>query len=312
MKTIYYSLSEACAELQPSVATVGFFDGVHLGHRYVVSQVMEEARRQGLASTVITFERHPRQVVHPEWKPQLLTTLDEKQQCLEQTGIDQLVVLRFDVVMAALTGREFMEHVLSEQLQVRTLLMGYDNQFGRGRTEGMEDFRRYGQELGMPVRQLSIAPSGSISSTHVRQSLSEGDVAEAFRCMGRPYTLSGRVVVGEHIGTAMGFPTANLEPDAPEKLLPAPGVYAVTVQLEAAQGLWHGMMNIGTRPTFDGQRQTLETHIFQYEGSLYGQRMTVSFVKRLRDERRFSSMEALTAQLRRDAEKAETILNKGI
>lgn len=309
MKTLFYSLSDVC-RMQPSVATVGFFDGVHLGHQYVVSQLQEEARRQGLPSMVITFEQPPRQVIHPDWAPQLLTTLDEKRQLLASIGIDQLVVLRFDMAMASLTGREFMERVLGDHLHVRTLLMGYDNRFGRGRTDGLEDFRRYGAELGIEVRQLKVAPQGDISSTRVRQSLSAGDVAEACRCLGRPYTLSGYVVSGEHVGSVMGFPTANLKPDVSEKMLPASGAYAVLAQLEGTQEQWHGMMNIGTRPTFDGQRQTLETHLFHYKGNLYGQRMTISFVERLRDEQRFSSMEALTAQLRKDAEEAENILNK--
>lgn len=311
MKTIYYSLGDKCS-LPPSVATVGFFDGVHLGHRYVLGQVVDEARRQGVSATVVTFARSPRQVVQPDWTPRLLTTLDEKLEQLHATGVDQVVVLRFDAAMAALSGRAFMERVLRDDLGVRTLLMGYDNRFGHDRSDRFEDFCRYGDQLGVSVRQLTQAPAGAVSSTRVREALMRGDVAEASRLLGRYYNLFGQVVSGEHIGTVLGFPTANLAPDTAEKLLPAPGVYAVKVWLEQSSALLQGMMNIGTRPTFDGRQQTLETHIFDYHDNLYGQRISIRFVDRLRDEVRFDSREALVSQLQRDASQARSILNTTI
>ena len=299
----------------PCVATIGFFDGVHLGHRHIIEKVVETARQEGLQSMVVTFERHPRQVLCPDWHPQLLSTLQEKAMLLSQTGIDQLVVLQFDEAMAAMSAREFMYDVLLQQLGVRILVTGYDNCFGhreKGSTEGFADYVAYGHEMGMTVLRGDAFDADDIrvSSSQIRRFLTMGDVATAARCLGRPYQLTGTVVSGEHIGTTMGFPTANLQLDDADKLVPASGVYAVEVCLGDAQEWLYGMMNIGSRPTFGGHHQTLETHLFNYSGNLYGQTMTISFVHRHRAECRFDSMEALRAQLREDALQIEQFLEK--
>lgn len=310
MKRIYLNRQE---ELPVScVATIGFFDGVHLGHRYIISKVVEMARRKGLASTVVTFERHPREVLHSDWCPQLLTTIDEKAELLSQTDIDYLVVLQFDEAMASLSAQDFMHDILQQRLGVKVLVTGYDNRFGHNRTEGFDDYVRYGREMGMAVVQGDPIEVSSIrvSSSKVRRLLAEGLVEQAAECLGRPYMLSGRVVCGEHIGREMGFPTANLQLADSGKLIPASGVYAVKVKLEGSTELYHGMMNIGSRPTFGGQHQTLETHIFHFDGNIYGQQMTVLFVSRLRSEQRFDSREALMSQLESDLHQAEAVLAK--
>ena len=310
MKRIYLNRQE---ELPVScVATIGFFDGVHLGHRYIISKVVEMARRKGLASTVVTFERHPREVLHSDWCPQLLTTIDEKAELLSQTDIDYLVVLQFDEAMASLSAQDFMHDILQQRLGVKVLVTGYDNRFGHNRTEGFDDYVRYGREMGMAVVQgdpIEVSSIG-VSSSKVRRLLAEGLVEQAAECLGRPYMLSGRVVCGEHIGREMGFPTANLQLADSGKLIPASGVYAVKVKLEGSTELYHGMMNIGSRPTFGGQHQTLETHIFHFDGNIYGQQMTVLFVSRLRSEQRFDSREALMSQLESDLHQAEAVLAK--
>ena len=313
MKTIY--LSKQSETLSPSVATIGFFDGIHLGHRYLIDWIIEIARSKGLLSTVVTFERHPRQVLQPEWQPEMLSTLAEKIEQFTATGIDQLVVLQFDEAMAALSARDFMHNILFAQLGVRQLVIGYDNHFGHrtpGSTEGFNDYVRYGSEVGMDVVQGTpfMVADIRVSSSKVRRFLSEGDVALAARCLGHPYELAGRVVSGQHVGTGLGFPTANLQPIDADKMVPAPGVYAVRVRMEGALELKHGMMNIGCRPTFGGNSQTLETHIFHFAGDLYGQLVTISFVSRLRTETRFDSREALISQLEADARQAEEILNQ--
>ena len=297
----------------PCVATIGFFDGVHRGHRFLINKVIETARHYGMASTAITFAVHPRQVLQPDWRPQLLSTLDEKTELLGQTGIDYLVVLPFDADMAALSAYDFMSDVLVRRLGVQVLVTGYDNRFGHrapGSVEGFEDYVRYGRELGMEV--LSCSPFDAdavrVSSSQVRRLLQAGDVGLAARCLGRPYQLTGTVVRGEHVGTGLGFPTANLLPSA-DKLRPAPGVYAVRVRVGDLQEQLPGMMNIGRRPTFNGDHLTLETHIFHFTGNLYGQQMTVGFVHRLRSEMKFDSREALAAQLAVDARQSEEILN---
>lgn len=303
------------SRLQPCVATIGFFDGVHMGHRYLIDRLKETACQEHLLSTVITFERHPRQVLSPSWHPQLLTTLDEKTVLLSQTGIDQLVVLSFDAAMAALSARRFMADILYQQLGVQTLVTGYDNRFGHraeGKTEGFDDYVAYGRELGMTVIQgdALVTDNIRVSSSKIRQMLLAGDVSLAVRCLGRPYELSGVVVDGQHVGTGLGFPTANLQLDDPDKLIPSPGVYAVKVRVNQSMEWKHGMMNIGNRPTFNGHHQTLETHIFCFDDSIYGQSMTVSFISRLRSEMRFDSRESLALQLAVDARQAEEILKQ--
>jgi len=292
---------------EQSAATIGVFDGVHRGHCFLMEQLRREATARGLRSMVITFERHPRQVVQPQWQPQLLTTLEEKARLIGQTGIDVLVVLRFDPQMAALSARDFMQQVLKEQLGVSLLLTGYDNRFGHNREEGFVDYRRYGQELGIEV--VCGTPYGEggerFSSSLTRRLIAEGRVDEAARCLGRPYTLTGTVVHGEQIGRTLGFPTANLRVEQEYRLLPATGVYAVGVRRESTGQTYRGMMNIGHRPTFDGHRTTLEVHLFDFSGTLYGERLTVDFIVRLREERHFPTPEALKAQMQQDAEQAK-------
>ena len=260
----------------------------------------------------VTFECHPRQVLHSAWCPQLLSTFDKKVELLSQTGIDYLAVLQFDEAMASLSARDFMHDILQEQLGVKVLVTGYDNRFGHNRAEGFDDYVNYGHEMGMAVIQGDPIEVGSIrvSSSKIRRLLAEGRVEQAAECLGRPYELSGRVVSGEHIGTEIGFPTANLQLADDGKLVPGSGVYAVKVKLEGSPELYHGMMNIGSRPTFGGNCQTLETHLFHFGSNIYGQQMSVQFVSHLRSEMKFDSREALMLQLGSDLRQAESALNK--
>lgn len=291
------------------VATIGMFDGVHLGHQFVLQQTIDLARESGLQPLCITFDHSPRQ-------EQVLTPLDEKVRLIRQMGIDRVEVLSFTAELKSLTARQFMEQVLRNQMNVRVLLTGYDNRFGRNREEGFDDYVRYGRELGIEVVSLPPAPSegreGVVSSSYIRQLLSDGQVAEAADCLGHPYSISGHVAHGEHIGTELGFPTANLVPSE-SQLIPAPGAYAVKVSFHTPHSSLYtenGMMNIGTRPTFDGHEQTLEVHILHFHEDLYGQALSVEFVKRLREERRFDSREALQEQLKQDAIQAEQAIKE--
>ena len=311
-------------------ATIGVFDGVHAGHRQVIKHLVSTARFPHLASMVITFDRQPRQLFDPEFRPQLLTTQEEKEREIERLGVDFLVVLPFTKEMASLSARDFMAQILKEKLNVKSLQIGYDNRFGRDRTEGFDDYRRYGQELGINVYQgikLSFQNYDfAVCSSNIRSLLADdGDIETATVMLAHPYQLSGKVMPGEHIGHQLGFPTANLQPDDPFKLIPASGVYAVWAQVAdqttPARRLLHedaiaysggealpAMMNIGTRPTFDGRNRTLEVNIFDFDGDLYGQTVIITFVARLREERKFESPEALMAQLKEDQEQAKTIL----
>ena len=313
METIYYNndtkIVDECA------ATIGVFDGVHVGHQRLLGMMKIDAEVAGLKTMAITFDRNPRQLFDADYKPQLIITQNEKEILFKYgLSIDYLVVLPFTMEMAQLSARDFMQQVLKDKLNVKVLRLGYDNRFGRGRTEGFDDYERYGREMGMEV--IKSAPyqlegySEPVSSSLIRRLIAEdGNVKEASRLLGRPFELWGTVKPGEHIGSTLGFPTANLEPEDPDKLIPAPGVYAV----EAILGYGFvrpAMMNIGTRPTFGGQKQTLEVNIFDFDGDLYDHEIAVYFADRLREERRFDSPEALKAQLEEDKKRALEIVNK--
>jgi len=279
------------------VATIGMFDGVHRGHQFVLQHVVDEARQRGLQSMAITFDKSG---------PQTLTPLDQKRLLLTKTGIDRIEVLTFNDVLKQMTAREFMQQELRDRLGVKVLLTGYDNRFGHNRTEGFDDYVRYGQELGIEVLQLP--QEGEISSSIIRQLVAEGAISKANELLGNPYTILGGVEHGEHIGTKLGYPTANLVLVDDCQLIPAAGVYAVKIRMENSVEWKHGMMNIGMRPTFDGQSQTLEVNVFRLKENLYGQQLQVAFFERLRGEQRFDSIEALKAQLQQDAIEAERIL----
>ena len=294
----------------PSAATIGCFDGVHRGHQMLVQMMVQQARQRGLKPMAVTFDRLPRQLFDPNFQPQVLSTLDEKETYLKALGVEEVVVLPFTHQLAALSAEAFMREILSDQLSVELLVTGYDHRFGHDRSEGFDDYVRYGQQLGMDVVRGDVAMMDeqmAVSSTVIRQLLAEeGRVDRMPEVMARRYMLSGRVVSGEHIGHELGFPTANLEPDCKEKLIPASGAYAVWAIVDGHR--MPAMMNIGTRPTFEGKQQTLEVHILSAVGNLYGQKMTVEFVSRLRAEQRFDTREALIAQLKHDKQKTEGIL----
>ena len=290
------------------IATIGFFDGVHIGHCHLINMLKKVARERGVESCVITFDRHPRQVVQPEWCPEMLTTVEEKTQLLEATGIDRCEVLHFDREMANQSAHDFMLHTLKEKLGVSILVTGYDNRFGHNRSEGFEDYVRYGKEIGIEVIKGEELTDGSnnVSSSSIRRMLKEGRIEDATRCLGREYQLTGTVVGGEHIGRTIGFPTANIRPDDSSKLIPANGVYAVDVWSQAGDiNRERAMLNIGTRPTFNGTATTIEVHIPHFAGNLYGSTLSIAFLRKIREERKFDSPEALVEQLNKDLNNIE-------
>ena len=300
MNTIYYDNKEAMTE--PCVATIGFFDGVHRGHQFLISHLVETARQDGMPAVVITFDEHPRKVLQSDYQPEMLSTLDSKLLLLSKTEVDDAVVLHFTREMAAMSAREFMQQVLHDHLHVKKLFIGYDHRFGHNREETFDDYVSYGKEMGIEViKNQAYSMNGiNISSSVIRSFLKEGEVDMANQCLGYPYTIIGKVVNGYHEGRKLGFPTANLDLSHFGQMIPAPGVYAVKARLEGTVVWKQGMMNIGTRPTFDGKQLTLETHIFNFEGDIYDQLLLVSFVKRIRGERKFESPEELAAQLKED------------
>lgn len=288
-------------------ATIGFFDGVHRGHQFMIDSLTTMAHAQGRQSLVITFDRHPRQVVHADYVPQLITTTDEKLQLLHATAADRIEVLHFDAQMAQLSAYEFMRQVLHEKYGVAMLLTGYDNRFGHNRAEGFADYVRYGEEMGMKVLQNTpIDIDGlRVSSSLIRRLIVEGNITEASNCMGHPYSITGSVAHGFQEGRRIGFPTANIVPESAEKLVPGNGVYATIVSVEGGEWM-PAMLNIGTNPTFQRQQTTIEAHIIGFEGDIYGRKVRVEFGRKLRDEQRFESVEALQKQL--EADKKEVLM----
>lgn len=313
MKIIYYK-GEKIEAMPPCVATIGHFDGVHRGHLFLIRHLVDTAKAEGLKSLVITFDEHPRKVLQSEYQPERLCTLDSKLLLLSKTEIDYVVVLHFDHTLAALSAREFMENVLRNHLNVRKLSVGYDHRFGHNRQEGFDDYVRYGKELGIEVVQNKAFSLNDIhvSSSVIRCFLKEGEVEMANQCLGYPYTIVGNVVDGYHEGRKMGFPTANLDLSGFGQMLPASGVYAVRVRLENSVEMKRGMMNIGSRPTFEGHGKSLEVNIFNFEGNIYGQLLLVSFIHKVRSERKFSSVKELMHQLEEDKQHVLDMFQKDL
>ncbi|MBM6992830.1 MAG: bifunctional riboflavin kinase/FAD synthetase [Prevotella sp.] len=312
MKIIYLNHQQPAEGFSSCVATLGFFDGVHRGHQFLMHHVIEEAQSLGLPSMVITLDCHPRQVLHSDYQPELLTTLDAKLQLIEKTGVDIVVVLHFDETLARLSAREFMAGVLKDQLNVSKLVIGYDNRFGHNRAEGFDDYVRYGQELGIQVIQSHPYEYKGIqvSSSVVRAFLKEGEVDLANSCLGYAYTLTGKVVDGFKQGRELGYPTANLDTEDSGQLIPACGVYATQVKVGESDKWLPAMTDIGTRPTFGDFQRTIETYIFNFHSDIYGCPLALSFVHRIRAEKKFDNVTLLVEQLKEDERMVEELFRK--
>jgi riboflavin kinase/FMN adenylyltransferase len=298
--------------VKDTVITVGTFDGVHRGHRDVIERLVARAHLLKIPSVLVTFEPHPLEVVNPAAAPLLLTTHDEKQEVIAETGLDYLAVVPFTAELAAYSAEDFVEGILRRCFRMRELLIGYDHGFGRQRAGNVDVLRTLGERDGFRVEvvdPVSTADGHSVSSTSIRRAVAGGDLDRAAASLGRLYSVSGRVVEGAQRGRTIGFPTINLGAPPHRKLLPPEGVYAVQVQTPA--GPVGGMMNLGPRPTFGDSATSLEAHLFDTRGDFYGSHIRIDFVARLRETRKFASAEQLTAQLRhdeRDARNALTLL----
>jgi riboflavin kinase/FMN adenylyltransferase len=293
------------------VLTVGNFDGLHLGHRALLAAVAARGRELGRPTALYTFDPHPRRVLFPEQKQPLLMTWDQLAAGLEREGIDFLVRERFTSAFASLSPDEFLRDVIAERLAPREVFVGRDFHFGKGRSGSGEMLVARGPALGIRVVLLAQVRAGGadVSSTRVREALALGDIADARLCLGRPYTVWGRVVEGDRRGRTLGFPTANLAPE--NEIVPANGVYATRVRLfDAASPGRLGeesfacVTNVGTRPTFAPGRVLVETHLLDFDGDLYGRRLELAFHARIREERRFSGPQELARQIASDAEQA--------
>lgn len=293
---------------QGIVATIGFFDGVHVGHRFLIKELQDWGKELNMPSAVITFPEHPRQVLHSDYRPKLLDTFQEKMERLETTGIDYCIALDFTYELSLYSAADFIR-LLAEEYHVKGLLIGYDHRFGHDRSDGFEQYVEYGGQVGMEVRKASPYDEGNIrvSSSEIRRLLQEGKVEMANALLTYPYQLRGRIVSGYKVGRTIGFPTANIEVDSPYKLLPKVGVYAVWVELLGKR--YKGMLYIGKRPTLqNGDNLTIEVNILGFSGNAYNDEITVSFVYAVREDKTFESVEALREQLERDRQTVDKLL----
>jgi riboflavin kinase/FMN adenylyltransferase len=280
------------------VATIGFFDGVHLGHNYLLEQLKSETQQRNMQSVVVTFANHPRLFFDPNCGLRQLTLSDEKLSLLKQKGVDEVVMLQFDEQLSRLTSRQFMQ-LLVEKYGVKVLLMGYDHRFGSDRSTSFDEYVEFAQQIGLEVKRCTGFSSSDVmvSSSKVRKALELWNISLANELLGYNYFIRGTVVDGKKIGRQLGFPTANLQVDS-LKMLPSDGVYVVEV---VAEGQTHkGVLNIGLRPTLSTANRTVEVHIIDFAGNLYGKEIEVHFINFLRHEMKFSSLEELKEQIKKD------------
>jgi riboflavin kinase/FMN adenylyltransferase len=293
-----------------SVVTVGMFDGIHLAHREIVREVVHRARMREGRSVVITFDPHPKEVVASARGPvQMLSTLDDRIEMLGELHVDVVLIIAFTLEFSRLSAREFYETIVVRGIGVSEVVVGYDHMFGRNREAGIQDLVEMGRTLNFSVFAVHpLAVDGApISSTRIRKALEAGDVEKANAMLGYAYQLGGTIVGGDRRGRTIGFPTANIQPQHPRKLLPGRGVYLVEATVAGTRA--YGIMNIGVRPTVSaGLHQVLEVHLLDFDREMYGERLVVTFLRRLRDERKFDSLEALTAQLQRDRDEARRLI----
>ena len=300
---------EAPVALAHPVVTVGTFDGIHIGHVSVIGAMTDMARACKGTSVVVTFDPHPRQFIDGDDAPGVLTSLEEKQHFLASLGVDILAVVGFDDALRQLSPEAFVKCFLIDKLSTRSVIVGYDHGFGKGRQGGFETMKRLGKQFGFSVFSppaVCIAEK-PVSSTRIRNALLEGDMDAVVQLMGHPYPLWGRVIEGEKRGRALGFPTANLQFETPGKLLPSPGVYAGVARLARP---YKAVVNYGKRPTFGGHSAHCEVHLLNFSQNLYGKILPLEIWHRIRGEREFGSKEALIEQIKADIQTAEDRLSR--
>lgn len=305
---IYHAI-EDFTKLDFAVVTSGTFDGVHVGHQKILTRVREVATRHGGESVVITFWPHPRLVLHPTDETlKLLNTFEEKATLLKDQHVDHLLRIPFTKEFSQLTSEQFIRQILVDTIGTKKLVIGYDHRFGKNREGSFEHLVDNGPKYGFDVEEIprQDVDNVTVSSTKIRKALEEGDVETAANCLGRPYSLSGRVIAGDKLGRLMGYPTANIEIDTRHKLIPMDGIYAVTVLRENM--IYRAMLYIGNRPTINGTKKNIEVNIFDFNSDIYGEELTVYLHRLIREDRKYADLDALKQQLARDKEAALSLL----
>lgn len=297
---VYYGIQEF-KKLENAVVTSGTFDGVHLGHQKILSRLNQVADLTKGQSVVITFYPHPRSVISTDNQiVKLLSTLDEKIELLENSGVNHLLIIPFTREFSELSSQEFIQKILIETIGTKTLVIGYDHRFGKNREGGFDFLKANKEKYGFDIEEISRQDieNVGVSSSKIRKALQEGDVPSADHFLGRNYSVSGLIVKGKQLGRTIGFPTANIQVREIAKLIPSDGVYAVKVYYN--QTVFGGMLNIGNRPTVDGTYQTIEVNIFDFDQEIYGENLKVEFLQKIRNEKKFNGLDELKAQIAKD------------
>jgi len=293
-----------------SVVTIGTFDGVHLGHKAIISQLLAASEKENLASIILTFFPHPRMVLQDETSIKLINSISERQELLQQTGLENLIIHPFTKEFSRLTALEFVRDILVNQLHIKKIIIGYDHRFGRNRDATIEDLIEFGKTYDFEVEEIKVQQLNNvaISSTKIRKALKEGDIYTANNYLGQPFTLSGKIVRGKGLGKKLNFPTANLQIKEDYKIIPKNGVYLV--QSKISEKLIYGLTNIGTNPTVGGIHQTIETYFLDFNENLYTKTLQLKFIARIRDEQKFKNVGELKAAIKKDEEFARDYLSK--
>lgn len=292
-----------------TILTLGTFDGVHIGHKKILERITQNTENGKYESLVLTFFPHPRMVLQEKSEIRLLNTINEKIELLEATGIENLVVHPFNESFSRLTAEEFVHTILVDKFQIHKIIIGHDHRFGRNRTANIDDLIAFGKEYGFEVEQISAEEiqDVSVSSTKIRKALNEGNMALANKYLGYEYFLNGTVVKGKQLGRTIGFPTANIHIEEDYKLIPKIGVYVIKAFVN--EETVYGMMNIGFNPTVNGEKQTIEVHLFNFDKDIYEQNIKVSLLHYIREEQKFGSVDALKAQLHQDQTESLVFVN---
>ncbi len=293
-----------------SVITIGTFDGVHIGHQKIIRRLAETAKERALKSVVLTFFPHPRMVLQPDFDIKLLHTITERREVLSQFGLDELVIKEFTNDFSNLSAHDYVKKILVDELDAKHIIIGYDHHFGKNRTANIDNLKVYGQEYGFTVEEISAQDieAVAVSSTKIRQSLLQGDVVTANSYLGYSYFITGKIIRGRGIGKTLNFPTANLQVPETYKLIPKDGVYVVRSCIDDIRVF--GMMNIGSNPTFKGDKKSIEVHFFDTDKDLYHTIVKVEILCRLRDEHKFESPDLLKLQLEKDRISALNFIEK--